>query len=309
MPRGRVISIEVLLLFVNDVVFGQNARKFSCSKNISGNQPFCFMPDYRSDIKPDTGESALDIFVHLNTRGITEINDDDATITLALTLSITWIEPRLHLLSNSSEWIIEEDDLNWATLNQQWLDYFWKPDMDIANIKEFKTKSLLKKQGSFELYENKRIWYDFPVEITLACPLFNFDNYPLDQQVCELVIGSYEYNAKEMTYSGDIYYDKKNQRSLQYEVKDVTVLEKSIFSNLEYWMNKNMTIENGYFNYSYFAVRIELDRLIQPHIFRTYLPSCMFVVSSWIGFVISHDAVPGRIALSAMLLLVLIGMR
>ena len=282
-----------------------------CSENSSTALPFCLLTDYKKDFRPDTESDPQDIFVHLNIDDIIDVNDYDTTVTLILTLSIGWKEPRLQILPNSSDWIIEDDGETWVKLNPQWLQYLWIPDMDILNMKEFKTKMVFNKLASLELYGDKILWYDIPVEIKLTCPLFRFEDYPLDRQLCELMVGSYQYYSNEMRYTGSIAYDKKTQRPLQYQVKSVATLplHRSIFASKEYWLSDNGTMDSDYYNYSRFVVIIELERAFQTHAMRTYFPTSLFVVSSWIGFFIDADAIPGRIALSVTLLLVLIGIR
>jgi hypothetical protein len=114
-----------------------------------------------------------------------------------------------------------------------------------------------------------------------------------------------------MNYRGAIAYEEKNQRPLQYRVKSVKQLglRRRVFSAQEYWLSKDGNLKSGYYNYSRFVSGIELERSIQRHVMTTYLPTSLFVISSWIGFFIDADAIPGRIALSVTLLLVLAQIR
>ena len=307
-----MIHICVLLLLLFEVNSDNECgSNFICSANSSALYPFCLPKDYKKDIRPDTADNPLDIFLHLDIKDIIRVNDYDTTITLKLTLSIGWKENRLKVLPQSQDWIVEEDEYDWTKLNPNWLQCLWIPDVEIVNMKELKTTSVFNKLSSLELYENKQLWYDFPVELTLTCPWFTFEKYPLDNQACEIMIGSYQYDEGEMHYSGVVSYDRQKQRPLQYRVKDVKQLkaDKSIFAAKEYWLSKNGTMTGKLYNYSRLVAHIELERSIQTHVMETYLPSSLFVVSSWIGFVIDPDAVPGRIALSVMLLLVLTQIR
>jgi hypothetical protein len=277
-----------------------------CSTNLSDSNSFCLPLTYRKDMKPDK-DSPLEIFVHLDIKDILHINDYDKTITIKLAISISWMEPRLQLLPNSSEWIDEDGDEKWTRLNPLWLQHIWNPEVEIVNMKKFKAAYVLNKFSYLDLYESKTLWYSFPAEMTLECPLFNFENYPLDIQSCELIIRSYQYYDTEVSYRGAIAYKQEKQRPLQYRVKSFKQLgsRRSIFSDKEYWLTKYGNLTSANYNYSCFVSRIKLERSIQRHIVRTYLPTSLFVVSSWIGFLIDSDAIPGRIALSVTLLLVL----
>ena len=125
------------------------------------------------------------------------------------------------------------------------------------------------------------------------------------------MMGSYQYYASEMRFKGSVIYKPQNQRPLQYKIKNVRKIEEndSIASENEYWLTKDGTIESDDYNYSRFVVVIELERSIQQHIMRTYLPTSLFVMSSWIGFFIDIGAIPGRITLSVTMLLVLTQIR
>ena len=285
-------------------------EQLMCSRNLSDSQSFCLSSTYKKDIKPDTGHP-LEIFVHLDIEDILDINDYDKTITLKLYMSISWTDHRLRLLPQSSDWVVEDGDENWTRINPLWLQHIWIPDVDIVNMRDFKTAHFLNKFSYLELFESKRLWYNFPVEITLTCPIFTFENYPLDSQSCDLIIRSFQYYDKEMHYRGAIAYEEKNQRPLQYRVKSFKQMgsRRNILSVKEYWLSKDGNLKSGYYNYSYILSRIELERSIQRHVMTTYIPTSLFVLSSWIGFFIDPDAIPGRIALSVTLLLVLAQIR
>ena len=301
-----------LLHLLLGIEFCECFEPLMCSSNLTDSHSVCLFNTYNKDIKPDT-ENPLEIFVHLDILDILNINDHDKTITLKLRMSISWTDHRLQILPNSSEWnpINLMNDQRWTRLNPFWLQHIWSPDVEIENMKEFKAAYFLNQFSYLDLWESKTFWYNFPVQITLECPLFTFENYPLDIQSCELIIRSYQYYDTDMHYRGAIAYKEENQRPLQYRVKSFKQLgpRRSTFTFKEYGLTKNGNLTNGDFNFSCFVARIELERSIQRHIVKTYLPTSLFVLSSWIGFFIDADAIPGRIALSVTLLLVLTQIR
>ena len=113
-------------------------EQLMCSRNLSDSQSFCLSSTYKKDIKPDTGHP-LEIFVHLDIEDILDINDYDKTITLKLYMSISWTDHRLRLLPQSSDWVVEDGDENWTRINPLWLQHIWIPDVDIVNMRDFKT--------------------------------------------------------------------------------------------------------------------------------------------------------------------------
>ena len=58
--------------------------------------------------------------------------------------------------------------------------------------------------------------------------------------------------------------------------------------------------------YAACGFQIQLIRMQMQYLIQVYLPSCMFVVVSWVSFLIKPEVVPGRMALLVTLFLVLI---
>jgi glycine receptor len=58
--------------------------------------------------------------------------------------------------------------------------------------------------------------------------------------------------------------------------------------------------------YAACGFKIQLVRKQMQYLIQVYLPSCMFVVVSWVSFLIKPEVVPGRMALLVTLFLVLI---
>merc|ERR1719397_1492841 len=95
---------------------------------------------------------------------------------------------------------------------------------------------------------------------------------------------------------GHFKYDKKNQRTLPFNV-DILPLPET----------KRIVIGSSS-NYSAYGFEILLSRSLGPFILSVYLPSGMFVIMSWVSFFIPPDVVPARIVLLVTLCLVLINM-
>ena len=64
------------------------------------------------------------------------------------------------------------------------------------------------------------------------------------------------------------------------------------------------TILSG--NYSVYGLEIRLSRTVSPYLLNVYLPTAIFVVMSWVSFLIPTDVVPARIVLLVTLCLVII---
>lgn len=296
-----------LLLFQIISVCGKELIDLHCNDDntLQKDLPFCLIPDYNKAVLPVKNET-LSISVLINLKDIIEINDNGKFVIFIMLLSMSWIEPRLTLMLNSSAW-----DQHHSYSDTNWLDYIWSPDIDMINVKKFVIRRILKEGGRLTLHEEKRFLYEIPVGVKLGCPQFNFDKYPFDQQTCNLSIGSFQYNEKKIHYKGNIIYDRNNQRPLQYNVTGITALkfEEGLIGYKQYYtsMDGDLKYEND--TYSNFIVSMKFTRLIEPHLLTTYLPSSLLVLSSWLGFLIEPSSVPGRIALTVTLLLCLMTMR
>ena len=289
-------------------VCGNELIDLHCNDNhtLQKDLPFCLMPDYNKAILP-VKNGTLNVTVLVNLQDIIEINDNGKFVRFIMLFSMSWIEPRLTLMLNSSAW---GEHHSYSDTN--WLDYIWSPDLDMINVKKFVIRRILKEEGRLTLHQDKRFLYEIPVGVKLGCPKFDFDQYPFDQQTCNFTIGSFEYNKKKIRYKGNIIYDPNKQRPLQYSVTEITALkfEEGLIDYKQYYTSiMNGSVQHEKDTYSKFIVRMTFTRLIKPHLFTTYLPSSLLVLSSWLGFLIEPSSVPGRIALTVTLLLCLMTMR
>jgi hypothetical protein len=307
MHKRIPLSLTLLLILP---IFGGKLTDFSCHENgdLNKDLPFCLDTDYNKEILPVSNNSMnVSVLVHLI--DVTEVNDSEETITLIMLLAVSWIDPRLKLNTSSSAWISAGEQSKYSSMD--WLNYIWKPDLDMLNVKRFKVREIIESQGSLTLYSNKRFWYEIPVEVTLGCPKFDFRKYPFDEQTCSVCLGSFQYDVTKNRYIGKVEYERIHQRILQYEVTEIKALsyEEGLVNYKEYFISEDGGMEYQNATYSHFAVKMTFTRLIRPHLMEVYLPSLLLVFSSWLGFLIEPSSVPGRISLSVTLLLCLITMR
>ena len=292
---------------------GQGTLDFQCNSEASPKHlPFCLLEDYEKDL-PHLIEKPLNIMVLCTFDDVLQINDADSTITFSMTLAITWTDDRIQILSNSSHWrgYWGDGKMKWSQLHTDWLGHLWHPDIDVANVKYFAVKTVKEEQASLDLSEDKTLWYEFPVQVTLNCPRFDFRTYPLDTQICEFFIGSYRHSAEENAYHGYMWYNKSRQRALQYDVRHIQALtfEEGLIDYREYYYSSKGVLAYENVSYSQFGVTMEFRRLLQPHLICTYLPSFFLVVCSWLAFLIEPSCIPGRVVLSVTVLLVLMNIR
>merc|ERR1719242_1562532 len=102
-----------------------------------------------------------------------------------------------------------------------------------------------------------------------------FNSFPLDVQVC-------------------LFQEGAIRSVLDYAIQIRMLPEK----------NKNYMALTG--NYSVAGFELTLKRKVSHYIITCYLPSGMFVIVSWISFLIPADIVPGRMTLLITIFLVLV---
>jgi len=141
--------------------------------------------------------------------------------------------------------------------------------------------------------KNKTINYELGVRVTISCKMM-FDDYPLDAHKCLFQVGSYYDTIDTVICSSKFLYNAKRQRNLQHYIQIENLPEKY----------KVVDLPSGH--YAACGFQVSLQRKQMQYQIQVYLPSFMFVVTSWVSFLIKPEVVPGRMALLVTLFLVLI---
>ena len=100
----------------------------------------------------------------------------------------------------------------------------WIPDVEILNLKEFKTLDVLSKLEGLWLNRNLELIYAVACRIVWICPM-TFDNFPLDVQasafkqifvtkflekpfqICPFQVGSFNYDVNKMVFMNEFVAD------------------------------------------------------------------------------------------------------
>jgi len=224
------------------------------------------------------------------------INDKDYSITFGLYFSVEWLEPRLNLSKDLWSEGNRTTEMELVPVNLELIKNLWLPNIFIYNLKSFKTIDVLSKLAGLWIDSKKRIYYSQATHITFICPMV-FDSFPLDTQQCKFQVGSYSYDMTRMVFDVSTLGYIQNTQSIILDY-DIEIKE----------LNKNDQIfEAGALgNFSLAGFEMNLSRHVMSYIITYYLPSGLFVLVSWISFLIPPDIVPGRMALLITLFLVLV---
>ena len=266
----------------------------ACKRNKA--MAWCIPADYDKDIEPwryrhikNTSMPWKYSFT-FNILDIKEVNDEKQTVKIMMYLRIKWLEPRLEINENSSAWSVPATGLPYSS---DILEYLWYPDLEINGMERFESNDILKPMAGVVIHQTNIIGYYVLVDVTISCKM-NFDRYPLDFHECPFRICSFSGTDDVVTCNSNYDYDKKNQRNLQHFL-DVEPLSS---------MYQTVATENGKFIYCGFNVILRRTRT--QILFQFYVTSALFIIVSWVSFLIKPDVVPGRMGLLITTFLVLI---
>ncbi|XP_023331019.1 gamma-aminobutyric acid receptor subunit rho-1 isoform X1 [Eurytemora carolleeae] len=277
--------------------YANSKRGFKCSAGIS--KSIC-LPDEYSKFELPFVDSTNEIYIGIDIDEVLRINDKDYSITFSTYFNVEWVERRLTVrkdwldqmghIENSSE------PLN-MPMNLEFVKDLWLPNIFIYNLKTFKVIDVLSKMAGLWINTNKKILYSQQTHITFICPM-RFDKFPLDTQRCKFQVGSYSYDDSKMmfiTQSAQYQKNGRNTIALDYDIE------------IEPLQPLDMILDYGNLgNFSLSGFEMVLTRYVSTYIITYYLPSGLFVIVSWISFLIPMDVIPGRMALLVTLFLVLV---
>ena len=302
-----VCKAIVISLFLTSFDQVEGAKGgFGCNKVTAGTA--CLPKHYsKYELPNPTGPNPIK--VELLIHDVLRINDKDYSITFSCYYNIYWPDPRLQLSADfgreqAKSYLDEDPNFNitmnpniQVPMNLEMINDLWIPNILIYNLKTYKVMDVLSKLAGLWISADYTILYSQATHITFICPM-HFDKFPLDTQSCKFQIGSYSYDDTQMTFqTGQARYDGKetNSIALDYAINIRKLRPKD-----------TILVFEGLGNYSLAGFELELQRYVSTYIITYYLPSGLFVIVSWISFLIPMDVIPGRMALLVTLFLVLV---
>jgi len=231
-------------------------------------------------------------------REISEVKDSDQVLTIPMYLSIHWMENRLVIDPKHRSWTDNSTGpANETTEEAETLKNLWKPNLEIYGLEAFNTNKILGEMAGLRITKEKCVKYDIKVTVEISCQM-DFSHYPFDEHVCAFQMGSYFYDKNSMTCHST-YFDPAQEtdfleRNLQYTVKFRKLSKR----------RKIVRLTSG--NYAACGFEVVLKRKHEPLMYQVYIPCILFVMVSWISFIIDPKIVPGRMSLLVILFLVII---
>jgi len=262
-----------------------------CAKGNS----ICIPQNYSKFDLPN--ETQTTVSVGIDIKDIPKIDDKEFSVTLNAFFLVRWTDTRLVIDQQRIDEILGPEvgaEAEWIPVDVSFIKEFWLPDAEILNLKEFKTLDVLSKLEGLWLNRDFEIMYAVATRITFICPM-TFNSFPLDVQVCLFQVGSFNYDNQKMVFTDEFIADESQIRSVLDYAVEIRKLPES---------KQNYVAITG--NYSVAGFELTLRRKVSHYIITCYLPSGMFVIVSWISFLIPPDIVPGRMTLLITVFLVLV---
>lgn len=263
------------------------------------NNHLCLPADYNKfDLPYRDRTNIIDIGIDIT--DVLRINDKEYSVEFSSYFNVMWTEPRLHIPDRFLHELNESDSAagEMIPVNLELVNELWLPNIFIYNLKTFKVVEVLSKHAGLWITRDREIMYSQATHINFICPM-RYDSFPLDTQTCKFQVGSYSYDMTKMLFiqSNKVQGYVKTTHSvvLDYAV-DVHVLN-----------DEDLQLSYGELgNFSVAGFEMKLSRHISHYLITYYLPSGLFVVVSWISFVVPPEVIPGRMALLVTLFLVLV---
>jgi len=247
---------------------------------------WCLPKDYQKLESPAPDEP-VHVDINVEILDILSVNDKEFSITMSMYFSVMWQESRIE--TNNT---IEPGF--WYPVSLEFLQDLWIPNVFIYNLKSFANARVLKRLAGVWIINGKDVFYNQFSTVTFLCPM-RFERYPLDEHICKFRVGSTNMDINYMRFGETtLEYDEKNRNTiLDYMVDAKTLREED-----------RIFLYAGQ-NYSVTGIEMRLSRHVLKYLYIYYLPSGLFVVVSWVGFLIPPEVVPGRMAMLITLFLVL----
>jgi len=276
----------VCLLMLNAESRGDSG--FKCSDNKA--KSVCLPDNYSKFELPHTDQSNK-IGISMDIDEVMQINDNDYSITISMYFNVEWQEPRLKVLPSRPK-------NGLAPTNVELVKDLWLPNIFIYNLKTFKVIDVLSKLSGLWIDRDKKVLYSQATQITIMCPM-RFDKFPFDTQTCKFRVGSYSYDMSKMHFitknAGYASLGRHGRPVLDYDISTNTLAAEDSILNY-----------GALGNFSLAGFEMVLNRHVSTYMITFFIPSGLFVIVSWMSFLIPMDEIGGRMSLLVILFLLLV---
>ena len=289
----------------------------NCSADRILSEKVCLSTDYlRADLplvqKSRTKWIKTDsILVNCESEIVTvrDVDDKTQTVSFDIFIHLQWRDDRIKVKPSSVQEQDEQRFGSWHILDSNQINKIWNPDLTIYNMSSFKRLSILNPSNGFLKIYSKLdkilVDYVFDAQVTIYCK-FDYSSYPMDQQHCELRMGSISYGTHlnfvlwrkipRMGYNDSVFRSPPPQvfemKGFHMKIKKMT--DKFSYCNPE---NRDKIKLCKARHLRHVVFDIQMKRSFPPIFMHYYAPCISIVLVTHASFIIPPDCIPGRIAL------------
>ncbi|XP_071513559.1 glycine receptor subunit alpha-4-like isoform X2 [Panulirus ornatus] len=266
----------------NDTNISQKSHPF-----LANFIPCSYVKEYRP---PTDSNRPVSVEFTIYIQDINSINAADMDFRVDLFLHMTWEDTRLNH-SNMDFIPGRAKESDYITLPAYVIDHIWTPDPYVTNAKDAAITKLTTTYASVTLYRNHSIRYSARVYSIIGCQM-DFHGYPMDVQVCSMIMQSFMYSPKEVEF-------KWRTWSPVMINKELKLLQFSLKKPLNNYVKNSNDNELGHGEHvvRQLVVDLQFSREIGHHLVQTFVPSFLVVALSWFSFWLGLEAIPGRVTL------------
>ena len=236
------------------------------------------------ETSPDGKLIPLSVSITVNVSQLITVNSAEQSYTVDLTYSQRWKDDRLHLPQKNS-------GVKTIPLGTKWRDQLWIPEIFLAN--SIQPIMMIMTPLFMEIdMENESLISTSRQVVKLRCAM-NLFHFPLDEQVCPIEFTLLR-NPRDRAF---VKFDETSTRRIDFP--NYFIIQ-SIHKDVE----ECVSIRGE--DYSCVAAKLELFRKFSYYLIRIYSPSCLLVVTAFVGFWVPPMGHSARTALIVTPLLALI---
>ncbi|XP_043196918.1 glycine receptor subunit alpha-2-like [Amphibalanus amphitrite] len=241
-------------------------------------------------------ECSVTVINKLDLLQIKKIDEEVGSIRMLMIVRQYWTDKRLSLPPE-----FDDGCPNVTIINNQTAKYdpdemvhqVWLPDTFIHGIQEIYKPEILMKPQTFGMNDKGRIKFTMFGVFTLSCSM-TFHNFPMDIQYCPVYLESWRLTEDSQT----LVWARKRPIGVQkaYSLDQFTFSVRVLdIHHVEY--------STG--NFSQLGVVLIFSRKLPFYLLQIYFPTVLFVIISWLTFIIPPSYAQGRIILTITTMLTL----
>lgn len=214
-------------------------------------------------------------------------------------LEFSWKDPRLSYK--------EATGLKKITGGKDYLSAIWTPHLFFTNEKDSHVIGRMSKEDFMTLLPSGLVHITTRIKTSMFC-LLQLEDFPFDQQKCQISISSWRYNSLMLQLSWDKSTPLQVER-LKTSLPEFDILAIQNISSLSDLSQNNKSKNNGAQHFSSLTIRLELRRHYGYYFINYYLPSILLVILSWVAFWLEPAAIStGRVTIGISTMLTFISL-